>query len=103
MHKVFENSSDKTPVRRNRVKGFSIKTDSNGKTKIREFNSSQPWQKDEINDDPKPLIDLIDDSATLVVLVALPGVKKDAIELRVTESCLTISVDTAEFEWYDEL
>ena len=103
MHKVFENSSDKTPVRRNRVKGFSIKTDSNGKTKIREFNSSQPWQKDEINDDPKPLIDLIDDSETLVVLVALPGVKKDAIKLRVTENCLTISVDTAEFEWCDEL
>jgi HSP20 family protein len=104
MHKVFENSSDKTPVRRNRVKGFSIKTNSNGKTKIREFDSRQPFhEEDELVDDPEPLIDLIEDSETLFVLVALSGVKKDDIKIRATESCLTISIDTAEFEWCDEL
>jgi HSP20 family protein len=35
-------------------------------------------------------------------LAALPGIKKDDIELRVTETCLTVSVDAESFEWYDE-
>ena len=39
----------------------------------------------------------------MVVLVALPGVNKDDIDLRLTENNLTFSVDAADFEWYNEL
>ena len=50
-----------------------------------------------------PLVDLIEDEETFIILVALPGVEKEAIDLRVTDNCLTFSVDGADFEWYDEL
>ncbi len=104
MEKAFENSSENTPVRRNHVKGFSIKIGPDGKPMIREFNDRQPLQDEtEISDDPEPLIDIIEEGETLVVLAALPGVEKDEIDLHLTENCLTISVDTADFEWYDEL
>ena len=104
VQKAFENSSEKTPVRRNRIQGFSIKIGPDGKPRIREFNSRQPRQNElELSDDPEPLVDLIDEGETLVVLAALPGVNKDAIDLRITENCLTVSVDAADFEWYEEL
>jgi len=103
MQKASENSSENTPVRRNRVQGFSIKIGPDGKPRIYEFNSRQPRQNEpEIDDDPEPLVDIIEDGETLVVLAALPGVTKDAIDLRVTENCLTVSVDAADFEWYEE-
>ena len=35
--------------------------------------------------------------------MALPGVNKDDIDLRITENCLTVSIDAADFEWYEEL
>jgi len=104
MEKAFENSSENTTVRRNRVKGFSIKIGPDGKPMIREFNDRQPlYAETEISDDQEPLIDLIEEGETLIVLAALPGVEKDEIDLRLTENCLTVSVDTADFEWYDEL
>jgi len=103
MQKASESSSENTPVRRNRVQGFSIKIGPDGKPRIYEFNSRQPRQNEpEIDDDPEPLVDIIEDGETLVVLAALPGVTKDAIDLRVTENCLTVSVDAADFEWYEE-
>jgi HSP20 family protein len=104
IQKASETSSEKTPVRRNRVQGFAIKIGPDGKPRIYEFNSRQPWQNEpEIIDDPEPLVDLIEDGETLVVLAALPGVTKDAIDLRVTDNYLTVSVDAADFEWYNEL
>ena len=104
MEKAFENSYENTPVKSNRIKGFSIKIGLDGNPRIREFNDLQPLQDEtEISDDPEPLIDLIEEGETLVVLVALPGVKKDEIDLRLTKDCLTVSVDTDNFEWYNEL
>jgi HSP20 family protein len=47
-------------------------------------------------------VDLIEDDKMLVVLAVLPGVKKEDIDLRVTETCLTVSIDADEFEWYNE-
>ena len=103
IQKSFDPSSEKTPVRRNRIQAFSIKIGPDRKPRIQEFNSRQQRRnKPAISDDPEPLVDLIEDGETLVVLAALPGVKKDDIDLRITESCLTMSVDTADFEWYNE-
>jgi len=104
MQKAFENSSEDSPVGRNRFQGFSIKIGPDGKPSIREINSRQPQQDEtELSDDPEPLVDLIEDGDVLVVLVSLPGVNKDDIDLRVTENCLTVSVDTADFDWYEEM
>ncbi|MCW4016365.1 MAG: Hsp20/alpha crystallin family protein [Candidatus Bathyarchaeota archaeon] len=103
MQKAFDNASEDAPLRRNRVKGFSIKLGPDGKPMIRELNDRQSFHDElEDSDELEPLVDLIEESDMLVVLVALPGVNKDDLDLRVTANCLTISVDTAEFEWYDE-
>ncbi|MCJ7614829.1 Hsp20/alpha crystallin family protein [Candidatus Bathyarchaeota archaeon] len=104
MQKAFDDSSENSPIKHNRVKGFSINFGPDGKPRIDEIDHRQPWQEeDEISDDQEPLVDFIEDGETLIILVALPGVEKEAIDLRVTENCLTISVDGADFEWYDEL
>lgn len=104
MNKAFNESSKNSSVKRNRSKGFSIKFDSDGKPRIEEINRHQTWDEEEESfDDQDPLIDLIDNEETLIILAALPGVEKEAIDLRVTENCLTFSVDGSDFEWYDEL
>ncbi len=103
MQKAFETSAEKPPIRRDHTKGFSVETASKGKPKMQEFERNKPWQGEEFTDGLEPLIDLIEDNETFVVLAVLPGVKKDDIDLRVTETSLTISVETTEFEWCDEL
>lgn len=104
MQKAFEGSSESSPIKRNRAKGFSIKFGPNGRPRIQEIGHRRPWQEeDDIADDQDPLVDLIEDGENLIILVALPGVEKEAIDLRVTENCLTFSVDGTDFEWYDEL
>jgi len=50
----------------------------------------------------EPLVDIIEEKDTVVILAAIPGVNKDDIDLRLTENNLTFSVDSADFEWYDE-
>ena len=71
---------------------------------IEEINRHQTYDEEEDSfDDQDPLVDLIDDGESITILVALPGVEKEAIDLRVTENCLTFSVDGSDFEWYDEL
>ena len=103
LQKASENSADKSPVRRNHVKGFSIKLGRDGKPSIYNISSRQPQQiEEETCDDPEPLVDLIADGESLLVLAALPGVMKEDIDLRVTENYLTISVDTDDFDWYNE-
>ena len=102
MNKAFDETYENSSLKRNRSKGFSIKFDSDGKPRFEEINRRQIWdEEDDIERDP--LVDLIDDGENLIILVALPGVDKEAIDLRVTENCLTFSVDGSDFEWYDEL
>jgi HSP20 family protein len=101
MQRSFDNSEDMTG-RRNRFRGFSIKIGPDGTPKIREFNDRQSMQDESEDEDQEPLVDFIDEGKTLIILAALPGVNKDEIELRVTESCLFVSVDADNLEWYDE-
>jgi HSP20 family protein len=104
MDKAFDESSKNSSIKWNRSKGFSIKFGSDGKPRIEEINRHQTWDEEEDSfDDQDPLVDLIDDGESIIILVALPGVEKEAIDLRVTENCLTFSVDGSDFEWYDEL
>ena len=104
IQKAAEGSSDKSPSRRNRVQGFSIKIGPDGKPRIYEFSSRQSRQieEDDASDDLEPLVDIIEDDDALVVLATLPGVTKEDIDLRLTETCLTVSVETDDFEWYNE-
>ena len=103
MEKAFDNTSGNRSFKRNPTQGFSIKIGPDGKPRIRELIDRLSLQDEkEVSDDLEPLVDLIEERDLVVVLVALPGVNKDDLDLRVTANCLTVSVDTAEFEWYDE-
>jgi HSP20 family protein len=104
MQKAFDNSSDNRSVRPNRVQGFSVKLGPDGKPKIRDIEGRIPHpDEDDYVEETEPLVDIIEDETTLMVLVALPGVDKEQIDLRVTENCLNVAVDAEDFEWYDEL
>ncbi len=101
MQKSFDNSED-TSNRRNRFRGFSIKIGPDGTPRVREYNDRHSSQTETEDDDQEPLVDFIEEGKMLIILASIPGVNKDEIELRVTESCLTISVDADSLEWYDE-
>jgi len=104
MQKAFENSSKTGSSGKNHFRGFSIRIGPDGKPKIREINRNQPMDEDaDFESDLEPLIDFLEEEKTLVVLAQLPGISKDDIDLRVTDTCLTLSVDSEDFEWYDEL
>jgi HSP20 family protein len=101
MQKAFDNPSKDAQTKR---KGFAVKIGPDGKPRIRELDSRQPQQDEsEVSDEQEPLVDVIDEGETVVVLVALQGVDKDDIDLRLTGDTLTFSVDAVDFEWYDEL
>lgn len=104
MQKAFKNSSKDGPKKHNRFKSYSVKIDPDGKPRIRKYDNRQPPQTEsEIIDDQEPLVDIIEEKDTVLILAALPGVNKDDINLRLTENNLTFSVDSTDFEWYDEL
>ncbi len=104
MQKAFENSSKDNSSRKNSYRGFSVRVGRDGRPKIREINRNQLFPDDaDFEDDLEPLIDFLEEKNNLVVLAQLPGICKDDIDLRVTDTCLTLSVDAEDFEWYDEL
>ena len=104
IQKAFRTSSEKTNVQKSRFRDFSIKIGPNGKPRIQEFNNRKQLQKKiEVSEDPEPLVDLLEDVESIVVLAALPGVKRDAVNLRTTKNRLIVSVDTPNLEFHREL
>ncbi len=104
MQKAFKSSSKDDQTKRNSFRSYSVKLDPDGKQRFRKYDNQQHGQTEsEIIDDPEPLVDIIEEKDTVVILAAIPGVKKDDIDLRLTENNLTFSVDSDDFEWYDEL
>lgn len=103
IQKAFENPSEKTGVHKSHVQGFSIKLDPDQKPRIREFNNRKPLKKKTTISDPEPLVDLLEDTENVVVLASLPGVKREAVDIRITKDRLTISIDTPNLEYQKEL
>lgn len=102
IQKAFENSSEKRGVHKSRVRGFSMKVGPHEKPNIQYFNRKLR-EKTKINEDPDPLIDLIEDAENVIVLASLPGVKREAIDIRATKNRLTVSVDTPNLKYNKEL
>jgi HSP20 family protein len=104
IQKAFEASSEKTDVHKSRFRGFSVKIGADGKPRIEEFKNYKPLQKRiKVSEDLEPLVDLLEDAESIVVLVSIPGVKRDAIDLRTTKNRLTVSVDAPNLEYHKEL
>jgi len=72
--------------------GFSISVGSDGKPMVQEFGNVKPSQEGPcVKDEIEPLVDVVEKDDVVTVYAELPGVEKEAIDLSLSEDCLTIS------------
>jgi HSP20 family protein len=90
------------------VYGYSMTVGPDGKPQIREFGNIKPQTKFgkphlDIKEEREPLADVVTTDGEVQVIIELPGVSKDDINLRGTENSLTVSVDTSDRKYYKKL
>jgi HSP20 family protein len=90
------------------VYGYSVKIGPDGKPIIREFGNMKPGLASEktpmsLKDRREPLVDVIEEDESVIVLAELPGVEKKDIKLLATSRGLTIKVDNPDRRYYKEL
>jgi HSP20 family protein len=86
------------------VYGYSIKVGPDGKPEISEFGNVKPsLEGPKVKEEREPLVDTIETNGEIHVVVELPGVDKEDIKLRGTETTLTISVDVPQRKYYKEI
>jgi HSP20 family protein len=84
------------------VYGFSMRVGPDGKPHIEEF-GNRPPQSPEEEGAREPLTDIIEEKANIRVIVELPGVEKDDIQLHVEDRTLDISVDKEDRKFSKDL
>ncbi|MHA1699365.1 MAG: archaeal heat shock protein Hsp20 [Promethearchaeota archaeon] len=87
------------------VYGFSVRVGEDGKPIIKKFgNIVRPTSEDEIEritpDVREPLADVIEEENEIVVVVELPGVKKEDIQLNATDYALEIYAESGNIRKY---
>ena len=98
-------SRTKTP----HIYGFSMTIGPKGKPIIREFGNLPPNRRlsgrqiREIKEETEPLIDVLEEKNEVTILAYLPGVKKEDINVQVTETQTTINVNTMEQSYHKKL
>jgi HSP20 family protein len=86
------------------VYGYSMKVGPDGKPEIREFGNVKPsLEGPKVKEEREPLVDIIESNGEIHIVVELPGVDKEDIKLRGTETTLTISVDVPQRKYYKEI
>jgi len=61
------------------------------------------FQKPHLQEDPEPLVDVIEEDDAVVVVAGLLGVRKEDLQIHAAHCSLTISLDTSERKYYREL
>jgi HSP20 family protein len=113
MRQAFEPSKkrDKRVVRKGPfVYGFSMTLGPNGKPLIREFGNIKPKRslsKTQIREvkeeEPEPLVDVLEQDDEIIVVAQLPGLKREDIDVNVTETQVTISVFAEKRSYHKKL
>jgi HSP20 family protein len=86
------------------VYGYSMKIGPDGKPEIREFgNIKKSLKGPQVKEEREPLVDVVETNGEIRVVVELPGVEKTDIKLHGTEDSLTISVDTPQYKYYNDV
>jgi HSP20 family protein len=86
------------------VYGFSMSIGSDGNPVVRQFGNIQKNRNGtKIKEEQEPLVDVLEEENQVVVVVELPGVEKEEINLHTTEDALTISVGTTDRRYHKEL
>jgi len=63
----------------------------------------QGYYGSEIREEPEPLVDVIEEDGEVVIVAELPGLKREDIQIHVTQYSVTISVDTPVRKYHKEL
>ncbi len=75
------------------VYGFSIKIGPDGKPIVQEFGNFKPEEERlELSEEREPITDVIDHGDSVSVIVELPGVDKDEIDVKLEKDNLLVSV-----------
>lgn len=90
------------------VYGYSMIVDEEGRPQIREFGNLRPkagMQRDrlDVQDKREPLADVMVSDGKVQIIIEIPGVSKEDIDLRLTSDNLTISVDTQRRKYFRKL
>ncbi len=84
------------------IYGFSMRMGPDGKPRIQQFGNAVP-QAQEAAGGREPLTDIIEGKDNVRIIVELPGVDKDDIQLRVEDRILDIEVDREDRKFYKQL
>jgi HSP20 family protein len=104
MWEAVETASERTKIHRGYLYGFSMSVGPDGKPVIREFGNVQPIRRrTKIRKELEPLVDVIEEDKTLVIVAELLGVEKDAISVHAFEDRLTVSVEAPNRKYRKEL
>jgi len=114
MRQAFQPPTSKRDKRISRkgpyVYGFSMTIGPDGKPVIKEFGNikpNRPFSKAQIREikekEPEPLIDVLEQDNEITIVAQLPGIKKEDIDVYVTETQATISVNTKEHSYHKKL
>ncbi len=91
------------------VYGYSITIGPDGKPIIREFGNMKPGLGGEdrtplsLQERREPLVDIIEENESIIVMAELPGVNKENIQLLASSNGLTISVNIPHRKFFKEL
>ena len=92
---------DRAPL----IYGFSVQTGQDGEPLMQEFGNAPapPKISDKGPDEREPLIDLIESGEMIKVIVELPGVRKEDIEIDAHERLLEIEVDNESKQFHEQI
>jgi len=103
MHPTFRSSERRKPCKPYAF-GFSVTMGPDANPRFRRFGNPQPsCYGSEIQEEREPLVDVIEEDREVVVVAELLGVKKEDIQIHVTQCNMTIYVDTMERRYHKEL
>jgi len=98
----FRTTDDNKP----RIYGWTYRVSSDGKPVFQEFGNipENPLSKpDELPGSREPLVDVQETDKQVTVIVEIPGVSKEDVDLEVANDTLTIKVDNPERKYYKEV
>lgn len=86
------------------VYGFTIRTGLGGRPVVEQFgNIRQTERGARVGDTLEPLVDLLDEGEVLRVVVEVPGVDEQDIDIEVQEAVLTVSAATGSRKYFKEV
>jgi HSP20 family protein len=92
MNNMLKDFNDVDPESSPFVSGFSMRTGPDGKPVIRRFGNVKKPEGEKLINEIEPLVDVMECGGEVVVIVELPGARKDEINLECSGDELEITV-----------